>query len=78
VGFLPYLHNVLTLPLAVFMRSYSIYFLQQFDSRYTMMTESQPVVMGFPVTYGQQQPYPPYQQPLYQPPPPPPGGDLPR
>ncbi len=34
IGFLPYLNTVLTLPLYVFDRSYSIYFLEQFGQNY--------------------------------------------
>ncbi len=48
IGFLPYLSNVVTLPLEVFMRSYSIYFLQQFGPEYAVMMEPIPVY-GFPV-----------------------------
>ena len=48
IGFLPYLSSVVTLPLAIFMRSYSIYFLQQFGPQYVIMNDP-PAGFGFPV-----------------------------
>jgi hypothetical protein len=63
IGFLPYLFNVITLPLAVFMRAYPIYFLQQFGPQYVILYEPPPppTVYGFPVVMS----------------PPPPGSPLP-
>ena len=49
IGFLPYLSSVITLPLTVFMRSYSIYFLQQFNPEYAIMKDPPPPGIGFPV-----------------------------
>jgi hypothetical protein len=49
IGFLPYLSSVITLPLAVFMRSYAVYFLQQFGPQYVILYEPPPVGYGFPV-----------------------------
>lgn len=49
IGFLPYLSSVVALPLEVFMRSYSIYFLQQFGPEYAIMSEPPPRGFGFPV-----------------------------
>jgi hypothetical protein len=50
IGMLPYLSSVLTLPLALFMRCYPIYFLQQFGPAYVIINEDvMPVVYGFPV-----------------------------
>ena len=60
IGFLPYLSNVIMLPLEVFMRSYPIYFLQQFGPQYVILHEPPPVGYGFPV--------------VMHPPPPPPMG----
>lgn len=73
LGFLPYLSNVVTLPLSVFMRSYSVYFLQQFDPRYVIIVEQIPPGMGFPVV-----PFPPGQAYGYGPPYAPPGMDYPQ
>ena len=39
IGFLPYLSTVLTLPLHVFDRSYSVYFLEQFGLEYRIFRE---------------------------------------
>jgi len=48
IGLLPYLSSVAALPLHIFMRSYPIYFLQQFSPRYQIITEP-PGPSGFPV-----------------------------
>lgn len=57
LGFLPYLSAVLTLPLHIFMRAYSLYFVQQFGPGYKIMSE--PPTAGFSTTY----PPPPGQPP---------------
>lgn len=61
IGFLPYLSSVATLPLAVFLRSYSIYFMQQFGPRYQIIVEAPPMPMtyGFPVMQPGVEGYPP-------------------
>jgi len=56
IGFLPYLSNVAALPFEVFMRSYSIYFLQQFGPEYAIMMEPPPPGFGFPVVFPPQLP----------------------
>jgi hypothetical protein len=50
IGFLPYLSTVITLPLSIFWRCYSIYFLQQLGPQYVIIEEHQPPapVYGFP------------------------------
>lgn len=55
---LPYLGTVVMLPVLVFLRSYSVYFLQQFGPQYTIMVESAPLSYGFPVI-PLEQPMPP-------------------
>lgn len=86
---IPYLGTVILLPLFVFHRSYSLYFLRQFGQEFNLLVEipTQPVgafqVVMQPGGGGYQEPYQqgPYQQPYqgnqpYQaPPPPPPPGD---
>ena len=49
---LPYLSSVVFLPVFVFVRSYSLYFLQQFGPQYTLVVElpPPPPVGAFPVT----------------------------
>ena len=76
LGFLPYLSSVATLPLAVFLRSYSIYFMQQFGPRYQIIVEAPPMSMtyGFPVMQPGMEGYP---QPPYPPQTPPQPGDYP-
>jgi hypothetical protein len=64
LGFLPYLSTVVALPLHIFMRCYSIYFMQQFGPPYVIIQEPVAAV-GFPVIgvqypHQQQPPYPPY------------------
>ena len=49
VGFLPYLSSVIALPLLVFHRAYAMYFVQQFSTRYVIITEAPPPTFGFPV-----------------------------
>ena len=49
LGFLPYLNCVVALPLIVFIRSYAIYYLQQFGPEYVIMSEPPPRDYGFPV-----------------------------
>jgi len=80
IGFLPYLSSVAALPLLVFARAYSVYYLQQFSPRYLIVQEPAPPT-GFPVIQvpGQYPPgqYPPdpYGAPQYPPSPyPPPQG----
>jgi hypothetical protein len=57
IGFLPYISTVVTLPVAIFWRCYSIYFFEQFGPQYAIIQEPPPTY-GFPVA-----PYPPPQQP---------------
>ncbi|MCE5277272.1 MAG: hypothetical protein ABFD92_02825 [Planctomycetaceae bacterium] len=45
LGFLPYLSAVLTLPLHIFLRAYSLYFVQQFGPGYNIISE--PPAAGF-------------------------------
>jgi hypothetical protein len=42
VGFLPYLGTVATLPIVLFLRCYTIYFLQQFGPQYVIIHEAPP------------------------------------
>jgi hypothetical protein len=77
IGLLPYLNTVVTLPLQVFWRAYSIYFLQQFNPAYAIIVESAPPptggfpVMPMPPGYAPQYPYPQGYSPPPPPPPPP-------
>jgi hypothetical protein len=48
IGALPYLSNVLLLPLFVFSRLYPLYFLRQFGGEYNLINDPAPV-FGFPV-----------------------------
>ncbi|MCE5326714.1 MAG: hypothetical protein LLG01_09885 [Planctomycetaceae bacterium] len=57
LGFLPYLSAVLTLPLHIFLRAYSLYFVQQFGPGYNIVSE--PLTAGFSVI----SPSPPGQPP---------------
>ena len=72
IGLLPYLSSVATLPLLIFMRAYSLYFLEQVDSRYAVILEIiDPPVYGFPVMPVQpltpdHPPPPPHQPPSSQ------------
>lgn len=56
IGFLPYLSTVITLPLIVFDRCYSLYFLQQFDPRYAIIREPPPPAAFSVMTPGADQP----------------------
>ena len=60
IGLLPYVSTVVTLPLHVFWRAYSLYFLQQFNPAYAIIVESQPPPTGgFPVMPAAPGQYPP-------------------
>jgi hypothetical protein len=60
IGALPYVSSVLFLPVFVFNRSYSLYYLRQFGSQYNLLVEIAPSpVGGFPVTMPPDQQQPP-------------------
>jgi hypothetical protein len=84
IAILPYLGTVLFLPIFVFTRSYSLYFLAQFGPDYNLVVERMPpMISAFPVvmppTPGVAPPGPmptpaaPAWPPMHEPPPPPPG-----
>jgi len=85
IAVIPYLGTVLFLPLFIFHRCYSLYFLRQFGPEYNLIVERMPQLMSaFPVIMppnptapwppqagGDFPPMPPpHQPPPYQPPPP--------
>jgi hypothetical protein len=86
IAAIPYIGTVLFLPLFVFHRCYSLYFLRQFGPDYNLIVERMPqMISAFPVIMpvqpppqegGDYPPMPPPPPPPYQPPPPPP--DSPR
>jgi hypothetical protein len=83
IAALPYIGTVVFLPLFVFHRCYSLYFLRQFGGDYNLIVERVPQMMSaFPVIMPPQPPpvsdYPPIPQPPDSPPPPPPPPDSPR
>jgi hypothetical protein len=59
IGFLPYLSSVIALPLLVFQRAYTMYFVQQFSPRYVVIREAVPPAFGFPVYPDAPAPPPP-------------------
>jgi hypothetical protein len=75
VAGLPYLSAVVFLPIHVFNRSYSLYFLRQFGPQYNLLVDVvPPMAPAFPVVHAgwQQTPDPQQWPPPGQPPPPPP------
>lgn len=60
---LPYINAVVFLPISVFFRSYSLYFLEQFGSGYQMMVLMADQQRGFPVVLSPLPP-PPLDRPL--------------
>ena len=75
IAVLPYLGTVLLLPVFIFHRLYSLYFLRQFGPEYNLVVEQMPQMMSaFPVIIPPQPPpvgdYPPIPQPPDAPPPP--------
>ncbi|MEA2734895.1 MAG: hypothetical protein QOE14_1346 [Humisphaera sp.] len=79
IAALPYIGTVLFLPLFVFHRCYSLYFLRQFGPEYNIIVERMPVLMSAfpvimpasPVGSDMPPPMPPPLPPRMQPPPPP-------
>jgi hypothetical protein len=71
---LPYIGAVVMLPITVFFRCYSLYFLGQIGPNYKAIVERMPQLSAFPVIMpGQPYPYPgPYADPGVVPPPAPP------
>jgi hypothetical protein len=66
IAAIPYLGTVLALPIFVFHRSYSLYFLRQFGNEYNLLMEPPPpsgFPMGFPVIMASPQPESGGQQP---------------
>ena len=63
---LPYVYAVVFLPLFVFDRAYSLYFLRQFGNQYNLVVDLAPLppTGAFPVMMNEQQP------PISPPPPP--------
>jgi len=49
IGFLPYLGTVLTLPVHVVLRSYGVFFLEQYGGEYRFFPENPAAPTGFPV-----------------------------
>ena len=80
IAVLPYLGTVLFLPIFVFHRSYSLYFLSQFGPEYNLIVERMPALMSaFPVVMPPTSPVAPpgpmptpAWPPMHEPPPPPP------
>jgi hypothetical protein len=57
IGGLPYISSVLFLPVFVFYRSYSLYYLRQFGHQYNLLVDiAVPPAGAFPVNFPQQQP----------------------
>jgi hypothetical protein len=66
IGGLPYISSVLFLPVFVFYRSYSLYYLRQFGPEYNLLVEiAVPPAGAFPVNFPQQQQPPPQWPPQY-------------
>lgn len=60
---LPYISTVFFLPIFVFIRCYSLYFLRQFGPEYNLLADVEPVpLMAFPVIVNQPPPLPPMNQ----------------